>query len=73
MIFIWVVITILKDTSAMLVYCTPKNGYKSVAFAALDNVSANIPDENVKKKLASLTSPFICLDGMNEKVFLLQY
>ena len=47
-----------KDTSAMLVYCTPKNGYKSVAFAALDNVSANIPDENVKKKLASLTSPF---------------
>lgn len=56
-----------KDTSAMLVYCTPKNGYKSVAFAALDNVSANIPDANVKKKLASLTSPFICLDGMNEK------
>ena len=46
-----------------------ENGYKSVAFAALDNVSANIPDENVKKKLASLTSPFICLDGMNEKVF----
>lgn len=56
-----------KDTSAMLVYCTPKNGYKSVAFAALDNVSANIPDENIKKKLASLTAPFICLDGMNEK------
>ena len=56
-----------RDTSAMLVYCTPKNGYKSVAFAALDNVSANVPDENLKKKLASLTAPFICLDGMNEK------
>ena len=56
------------DTSAMLVYCTPPNGYKSVAFAALDNISANTPDESMKKKLATLTSPFICLDGMNEKV-----
>lgn len=56
-----------NDTSAMLVYCSPKNGYKSVAFAALDNVSANVPDENIKKKMASLTAPFICLDGMNEK------
>ena len=56
-----------RDTSAMLVYCTPKDGYKSVAVAALDNVSANVPDENIKKKLASLASPFICLDGINEK------
>ncbi len=56
-----------NDTSAMLVYCTPKDGYKSVAFAALDNISANVPDENIKKELASLTAPFICLDGMNEK------
>ena len=55
------------DTSAMLVYCTPQNGYKSVAFAALDNISANTPDESMKKKLATLTSPFICLDGMNER------
>ncbi len=55
------------STSAMLVYCAPKDGYKSVAFAALDNVSANMPDESIKKKLASLTAPFICLDGMNEK------
>lgn len=56
-----------KNTSAMLVYCEPKDGYKSIAFAALDNVSANVPDENIQKKLASLTAPFICLDGMNEK------
>ena len=56
-----------NDTSAMLVYCAPKNGYKSVAFAAMDNVSANQPDESVKKRLASLTAPFICLDGVNEK------
>ena len=56
-----------KNTSAMLVYCEPKDGYKSIAFAALDNVSANVPDENIKKELACLTAPFICLDGMNEK------
>ena len=55
------------DTSAMMVYCTPKDGYKSVAFAALDNISANVPDESMAKKLATLTAPFICLDGMNEK------
>ena len=51
----------------MLVYCEPKDGYKSVAFAALDNISANTPDASMKKKLATLTAPFICLDGMNEK------
>ena len=56
-----------RDTSAMLVYCAPKNGYKSVALTALDNISANEPDADLKKKLACLTAPFICLDGMNEK------
>lgn len=56
-----------KNTSSMLVYCSPKKGYKSIAFAALDNVSANDPQANIKKKLSSLTAPFICLDGMNEK------
>lgn len=55
------------DTSAMLVYCQPEDGYKSVAFAALDNVSANHADSDIKQKMASLTAPFICLDGMNEK------
>lgn len=56
-----------NDTSAMLVYCAPKNGYRSVAFAALDNVSANTPEQSRKQKIAALTAPFICLDGMNEK------
>ena len=56
-----------NDTSAMLVYCAPKGGYKSVAFAALDNISANDADSGIKRKLACLTAPFICLDGMNEK------
>lgn len=56
-----------KNTSAMLVYCTPKDAYKSVAFAALDNVSANTVETSIKQKMAALTVPFICLDGMNEK------
>ena len=38
-----------NDTSSMLVYCTPTDGYKSVAFAALDNISANVPEESMKK------------------------
>jgi len=42
-----------RDTSAMLVYCAPKDGYRSVAFAALDNVSANIPDESLEKEVSN--------------------
>lgn len=56
-----------RDTSAMLVCCLPKGGYRSVGFAALDNVSANHPLSSSGKRLACLTAPFICLDGMNEK------
>lgn len=56
-----------NNTSAMVVYSAPKNGYKSVALAALDNVAANDPQAGLKQKLAALTAPFICLDGMNEK------
>ncbi|MCI7145197.1 MAG: linear amide C-N hydrolase [Clostridiales bacterium] len=57
----------MNNTSAMLVQCTPKDGYESVAFAALDNVQANDADANIKQKLSTLISPFVCLDGMNEK------
>lgn len=56
-----------SNTSAMLVYCTPEGGYKSVAFAALDNLSANVPDSGIKTKLSCLLAPFACLDGINEK------
>lgn len=56
-----------NDSSALLVYCSPKDGYKSVATAALDNIKANVADKNIKSKLTCLTAPFICLDGMNEK------
>ncbi len=55
------------DSSALLVYCTPKNGYKSVAFSALDNVSANQADSSLQTRFACLIAPFMCLDGMNEK------
>ena len=40
------------DSSAMLVYCSPEDGYKSVAFAALDNIDANIADKSLKTKFA---------------------
>ncbi len=54
-----------RDTSAMLVYCEPKDGYKSVAFAALDNISANIPDASMKKKACHINST-IYLPGWHE-------
>lgn len=56
-----------KNTSAMLVRCAPKDGYKSIAFAALNNAGADQPLASFSKKLATLTAPFICLDGLNEK------
>jgi len=56
-----------RDTSAMLVYCHPKGGYRSVAFCALDNLKANEADKSIKSRFACLAAPFVCLDGMNEK------
>lgn len=54
------------DTSGMLVNCHPKNGYKSIAFASLNNIGFNeVKDRN--SKMASLITPFVCLDGINEK------
>lgn len=55
------------DTSCMLLYCEPKNGYRSMAFAALNNVQADQADKNLRTKMACLTAPFSCLDGINEK------
>lgn len=54
------------NTSCLAVYCSPKDGYRSVAFAALNNIGADKPD-TLKAKFACLTAPFICLDGVNEK------
>ena len=57
----------ILDTSALLVECAPRGGYRSLALAALDNVHADTPRANYKKRLACLGAPFICLDGVNEK------
>lgn len=54
------------NTSCMIVKTTPKNGYKSVALCALDNIDAN-EMKGLSNKFAALTAPFMCLDGMNEK------
>ena len=56
-----------NDTSALLVHCKPKDGYESIAFAALDNLQANEADASLEKKLACVAAPFVCLDGINEK------
>lgn len=55
------------DTSAMLVHAKPKNGYESIGFCALSNLKDNVADASIKARMACLTAPFICLDGMNEK------
>lgn len=56
-----------RDTSALLVRCSPKDGYRSIGFAALNNVGADAADSGLKSRLACLTAPFVCLDGVNEK------
>lgn len=55
------------DTSALLVRCNPKNGYKSIGFAALNNVGADNADSSIMTRLACLFGPYICNDGVNEK------
>lgn len=55
------------NTSAMLVFNEPVDGYRSVAFAALSNLSTRVANEKLKSKFASLAAPFVALDGMNEK------
>lgn len=54
------------DTSCIMVRCTPQDGYASVAFCALDNLSANSPLGSLRGRLACLAAPFVCLDGINE-------
>lgn len=55
------------DTSALMVRCAPEDGYKSIAFAALNNIGADQADASLSNKMACLTAPFACLDGINEK------
>lgn len=56
-----------NNTSCMLVHCQPKGGYKSISFAALNNIGANDADSSLSVKMACLAAPFCILDGVNEK------
>lgn len=55
------------NTSCMMVRCHPKDGYKSICFAALDNIGADDAFSGISTKMACLATPFCCLDGVNEK------
>lgn len=55
------------DTSCMVVNCSPRDGFRSIGFAALDNMGADSADKSISSKMACLTAPFGCLGGINEK------
>ena len=55
------------DASAMMCYCHPKNGYRSVCFSALSTLGFNDPFASDANLAACLAAPFLPLDGMNEK------
>lgn len=55
------------DTSAMMCFCHPENGYDSVCFSALSNLGFSDPFASEANMAASLAAPLIPLDGMNEK------
>ncbi len=55
------------DTSALLVRANPTDGYASIAFAALNNLRANVATKSLKHRAAAIVAPFACLDGINEK------
>lgn len=57
----------LQDTSAMMCYCHPKDGYASVCFSALSNLGFSDPMAKEEDLVACLAAPLIPLDGMNEK------
>lgn len=55
------------DTSALLVRTSPKKGYASLAFCALNNLGANQPNAVFAQKAAAMLGPFASIDGINEK------
>lgn len=55
------------DTSGMMVYNAPKSGYRSIAFAPLDNLNVTDPiTDGEKTQERILFAPFACVDGINE-------
>ena len=55
-----------SDTSAIIVRCAPANGYRSIGVASLDHVGANRL-KGFAGKLMALPTPYICVEGINEK------
>lgn len=55
------------DTSCLVIKCEPKNGYRSICCVALNNIGADQADAGLASKMACLSAPFSCLDGVNEK------
>ena len=55
------------NTSSLLTRCSPKNGYRSIAFACLNNLRSNDALASKATKAACLMAPFACLDGVNER------
>ena len=58
-------------TGAMLVYTRPKNAYASYSMICLAHLDMNEEDNTMPNrligKIMTLTSPFACVDGLNEK------
>lgn len=56
------------DTSAILSHTNPKDGYASIAFAALNNLDGdNVAEQNLKSSAEAIVAPFASIDGINEK------
>ena len=54
----------------MLVHTNPSDGYKAISMVNLTHIGMtkeNLPDESLASRMKLLASPYIVLDGMNEK------
>ena len=60
-----------KQTDALVVHTAPENGYESMATVALDMLGAGSTNStdplSLGGRLSMLASPYICVDGVNEK------
>ena len=61
----------LKGKGTLCVYTNPKGGYKSISTVSMDMVAVGgtnkISPKSFLGRAALLCSPYICVDGMNEK------
>ncbi len=61
----------LKGTDTLSIYTHPKKGYASISTVSLDMLGVggdnSVSPKSFKGRIALLASPYICVDGMNEK------